>query len=440
MSLNVRFGIISTVSLLALLIAYPKEGSILSKVGLKSAENLQLRQGLDLKGGAHLVYEADLKDIKQEDRIKAMQSLINVVQERINPAGTSEIVVQTSGSDRVIVELPGVQDVSEASQLIGKTAQLEFFEVPQTATDKSQYIKTGITGNDVKEAIVDFDVSSGEPIVSLRLKTGESTNKFADLTSKLNKSGDLLVTLLDEDVVFGPARVQSPINDGNAQLSGGFDINEAKRISQLINGGALPVPIKLAEQRTVGATLGQESIDKSMVAGLIGIFLVIVFMIIYYRLPGVLASIALLIYAALNIAVFKLSGFTPYGVVLTLAGIAGFILSIGMATDANILIFERMREELRSGKSFTNALELGFNRAWSSIRDSNISTLITCFILFNFGGPIIKGFAVTLGIGVLISMFTAITVTKIFLAFLVSKNIGKNPKWYGLPAGTGTRE
>jgi preprotein translocase subunit SecD len=240
--------------------------------------------------------------------------------------------------------------------------------------------------------------------------------------------------LLDEQVVFGPANVQTPITDGIAQLSGNFTVTEAKEIASLIEGGALPVPVKLVEQRTVGPSLGQESIAKSLLAGLIGLIMVAAFMLAYYRLPGLIAVAALVIYTILTLAIYKLSTLTPYTIVLTLAGIAGFILSIGMATDANILIFERWREELRAGRSLVAGLEAGFDRAWTSIRDSNITTLISCFILYYFSGstPIIKGFAVTLALGVLVSMFTAIVVSRTFLRMFIQTRFAQNLRLYGV--------
>ena len=234
-------------------------------------------------------------------------------------------------------------------------------------------------------------------------------------------------------MVFGPATVSNPITDGKAVLQGNFTAAEAKKTAQLINAGALPVPITLVEQRTVGATLGQESVSKSLLAGGIGLLVVALFMLLYYRLAGLVAVVALSIYTVLTLSLYKLSIWSPSPIVLTLAGIAGFVLSIGMAVDANILIFERTKEEYRGGKEFVSAVESGFDRAWSSIRDSNVSTLITCFILFIFAGsvPIIKGFAVTLALGVLVSMFTAITVSRTLLRTIMRTKWGVNPKLYG---------
>lgn len=432
MKLRTKFYLILTFAALTLLIAYPKEQSIFKHIGVQS--NLQVKRGLDLQGGAHLVYQANLTGIKSEDKVNAMKSLTEAIQRRVNPGGTSEVTVQTAGSDRVIVELPGVKDLSQAIRLIGQTANLTFLEVPATGND---VIQTGITGKDVDRATVDFPQTgsgavSTQPIVRLKMKGGESTKKFAEVTERINKNGNRLVTLLDQQIVFGPATVSSPITDGVAQLQGDFNVKQAKEIEQLINAGALPVPISLGEQRTVGPSLGQEAVGKSLVAGLIGLMALAGFMIFYYRLAGAVAVAALALYTLINIAIFKISGLTPYTIVLTLAGIAGFILSIGMALDANILVFERMKEELRSGKNFVSALEAGFDRAWSSIRDSNVATLISTVILYNFGSSIIKGFAVTLAIGVLVSMFTAIVVSRTFMRMLIRTKIGRDPKYYGI--------
>lgn len=431
MSTRTKLILIAILGVVSLILAYPKEDTILHAIGFKHS-HLQVREGLDLQGGAHLVYQADLSKTSSADRAQAMSSLVNVITSRVNSLGTSETTVQQAGSSQVIVEIPGVKDVTQAQSLIGKTAQLSFVEVDAIT---NQIADTGITGKDVKSASLSFDSQSGQPIVSLQLKGGDSTKHFAAVTTQINQNAKLrLATYLDQDIIFGPATVSTPITDGNAQLSGNFDVKTAKQIAQLINAGALPVPISLVEQQTVGPTLGLQSIKHSLVAGIIGLSIVALFMLAYYRLAGAVAVTALIIYTALTLTLYKLSVFTPYAIVLTLAGIAGFILSIGMAVDANILIFERMKEELRNGKSFVASVEAGFDRAWSSIRDSNVSTLITCFILYVFSGsiPVIKGFAITLGLGVLISMFTAVVISRTLLRGLITTKIGRNPKWYGL--------
>jgi preprotein translocase subunit SecD len=432
-----KWGLITVivVTLLALAVAIPREDVWLSKLGVN--QPLKVRLGLDLQGGAQLVYQADLSKVNASDKTAAMESLTKVIGQRVNPGGTSEVTIQTSGADRVIIELPGVKDLNEAIGTIGKTADLQFSEV-KTSNDSTQIIPipTGLSGKDVQRATVDFDPQTSQPIVSLQLKSGQPTQKFGELTTRINKEGSRLLVTLDQDIVFGPATVSSPITDGKAVLQGNFTATDAKKTAQLINAGALPVPISLVEQRTVGATLGQQSIAKSIVAGIIGLTVVALFMILYYRLAGVIAVAALGIYTLITLALYKLSGISPSPIVLTLAGIAGFVLSIGMAVDANILIFERTKEEYRGGKEFISAVESGFDRAWSSIRDSNVSTLITCAILFIFAGsvPIIKGFAVTLALGVLISMFTAITVSRTLLRMVMRTKWGSNPKLYGFKA------
>jgi len=286
----------------------------------------------------------------------------------------------------------------------------------------------------VDSATADINPQTGEPDVRLKLKGGDSTKKFGELTTKLSQSGNYLLTLLDGQPTFGPAKTEA-INDGVAILSGNMDLDAAKKIADEITAGALPVPVTLVEQNTVGPTLGKESVQHSIVAGIIGLSVVALFMLLYYRLAGLLAVAALAIYTTITLTLYKLSSLLPgYSIVLTLAGIAGFILSIGMAVDANILIFERMKEELRAGKSFVAAIEAAFDRAWSSIRDSNVSTLITCTILYmtSSATPIIRGFAITLALGVLVSMFTAVVVTRTLLRLVIRQGWGRHPRWYGL--------
>lgn len=432
MSLRLKFWLIIALTALTAFIAYPRESSVLQAVGLKNV-NLEIKQGLDLQGGAHLVFQADdaeLAKLSREDRERAMTSLIDVIERRANPAGTSEITVQRQGDNKVIVELPGVKDVNEAIDRIGKTANLTFLEI-SAAT--GQPVETGITGKDIERADVDFNTQTSQPIVSLQMKA-EAARTFGELTTRLNKENGQLVTLLDQEPIFGPASVSSPITDGRAQLEGNFSsVAEARKVADQITAGALPVPVSLVEERTVGPTLGQESVSKSIVAGIIGLVVVAIFMAAYYRLAGVLAVGALVIYTLVTLTIYKLSGLTDFSIVLTLAGTAGFILSIGMAVDANILVFERMKEELRSGKSFNAALEAGFDRAWTSIRDSNVATLITCFILYFFSGTaLIKGFAVTLALGVLVSLFSAIFVSRTFLRLSLRYSWGRKPEFYGL--------
>ena len=280
----------------------------------------------------------------------------------------------------------------------------------------------------MKTAAVAFEQSTNAPIITFTL-TDAGSKKFADYTSA--NIGKILSIVLDKTVLSSP-RIQSAITGGNGQITGRFTLEEARSLSVQMRYGALPVPLRVAESRAVGPTLGQDSVRKSINAGVIGLLVVILFMLLYYRLPGVLADLALIIYALLVFALFKLIPVT-----LTLPGIAGFVLSVGMAVDANVLIFERMKEELRGGRNLRSAIDTGFARAWPSIRDSNASTLITCVILFwfgsNFGASIVKGFALTLAIGVLVSLFTAITVTRTFLHLVMNNmDLSRNHWWFGV--------
>ncbi len=412
-----------------------------SKISLKPIKinfekRYDLKLGLDLQGGTHLVYEGDLKDIPEDARLDAISSARDVIERRVNGFGVSEPVVQVSGANRIIIELPGIKNIDEAIALIGQTPFLEFREEnpnpPNIKPDAEgkinikqtdAYIPTGLTGKQFKRASLEFDQTSGVPQVVLQFDA-EGTKMFADLTSR--SIGKTIAIFLDNEVLSAPV-VNTAITDGRAYITGKFTVPEAKELVTRLNSGALPVPIKLISQQNVGATLGLQSVQKSVAAGLIGFAIIALFMILYYRLPGAIAVIALAIYVFLSLAVFKL-----FGVTLTLAGIAGFILSIGMAVDANILIFERMKEELRRGKTLQQAVEDGFSRAWLSVRDSNFSSLITTFILGYFGSSIIRGFAVTLALGIMLSMFTAITITRTFLRLLVGHNLLIRHSLYGV--------
>lgn len=430
MSLRVKFGLILVLAVITGILAMPREDLVFHALGFKKAK-LSVKQGLDLQGGAQLVFQADLSKTPSAQRQSALDSLITVITKRANFGGTSEVVVQRQGADKVSVSLPGVKDVNDAIDRIGKTAKLEFLQVDAATQSMSP---TGVGASDVSSATADYDVQKAQPDVVLKLKSGDSTKKFGDLTTKLSQTGNYLLTTLDGQPTFGPAKTD-PITDGTAILTGNLDIAAAKKIADEITAGALPLPVTLVEQRSVGPTLGAESVRASIVAGAIGLSVVAIFMLLYYRLAGLLAVLALIIYTSITITLYKLSVLLPgYTIVLTLAGIAGFILSIGMAVDANILIFERMKEELRAGKSFVAAVEAAFDRAWTSIRDSNVSTLITCTILFltSSATPIIRGFAVTLGLGVLVSLFTAVVVTRTLLRLAIRQGWGRNPAWYGV--------
>ena len=398
-------------------------------------QNTRIHQGLDLLGGTHLVYEADMGKVDVKDRADALEGVKIVLDKRINALGVTEPTIQTISainSYKIVIELPGISDVNQAIELIGQTAQLEFKEgIVGKSIDESGQLKTpdgylidnwqdiGLTGALFSKAKVQVNQSSYQPEIAIKFND-EGAKIFADATERnVNKP---LAIFLDKMPISIP-KVNQKIEGGDAVITGSFTLQEAKNIAIQLNAGALPVPVKLAEQRNIGATLGQDSVHKSFIAGLIGILFVALFMLIYYRFPGLLADLALLIYALIVIALFKLIPVT-----MTLAGIAGFILSVGMAVDANILIFERMREELRAGKTYSSAVKAGFARAWFSIRDSNISSLITCAILFYFGTGTVKGFALTLAVGILVSMFTAITITRTFLTLFVGKRISSK-KW-----------
>ncbi|MCL5676254.1 MAG: protein translocase subunit SecD [Patescibacteria group bacterium] len=381
---------------------------------LQFSRDLAIKEGLDLAGGTHLVLSADMKDIKPADRNTALASAANIISRRVNLYGVSEPVVQTArtGQDyRIIVELPGVKNIDQAISLVGQTARLDFREFKNATASAmivptlENTIDTKVTGKDLQSAQADFDPQSGAPVVSFTM-TGDGAVKFAALTKKLlNKP---LAIFLDNMPISWPT-VNAVISQ-NGVITGNFTTEQTKQLALQLNAGALPVPIKIIEQRNVGATLGSQSVHKSVIAGAIGLFVVAMFMLLNYGKMGFMADLALLIYSLLTLALFKLIPVT-----LTLAGIAGFILSIGMAVDANILIFERTKEEKRWGKNDVAAIELGFNRAFPSIRDSNASTLITCAVLYWFGTGIIRGFALTLAVGVLVSLFSAITVTRTFL-------------------------
>ncbi len=389
----------------------------LTTLGIPIQRPLDIKQGLDLQGGTQVVLELDMSKISGSEQQAAADAAVSVLENRVNYTGATEAVVQPArvGDDyRVLVELPGVSNTDQAIALVGQTAQLEFREfidpasaagtIPTLENTKS----TGLGGNDLKSAVVDTQ-NPTSPMVAITF-TAEGGKKFADLTSRL--VGQPLPVFLDNVPLTAPT-VQNAIMDGRAVINGSFTIESAKQLALQLSAGALPVPINVVEQRTIGATLGQDSVNKSLVAGSIGLVLVMLYMLLNYRKLGVVADIALVLYTLFSLALIIWIPIT-----LTLAGIAGLILSIGMAVDANILIFERLREELRRGSKIRAAIEIGFDRAWPSIRDSNISTLITCVILYLFGTGTVRGFALTLGLGVLVSMFTAVVVTRTFLRLL----------------------
>ena len=382
--------------------------------------------GLDLVGGSRLVLEAQTTDTIAKITPEHMDSLKYAIENRINALGVAETVVQKEGEKRLIVEIPDVSDPQRAKEFIGETAELEFKRPIEENGVIIGWESTGLTGKDLRKALVSSNSQSGEWVVSLEFNDA-GAKKFGELTQELVKKP---MAIYFNGVEKSAPVIQEPILGGHAQISGGdggFKFEEAKDMVDLLNAGALPVPAKIIEENTVGPTLGADSIEKSKFAGLIGLGLVMLFMIAYYRVPGIIASVALVIYSLIVFSIFKIIPVT-----LTLAGIAGFILSVGMAVDANILIFERTKEELKAGRTLFTAINLGFDRAFTSILDSNISTLITCVILYTLGTSIVKGFALTLAIGTLVSMFSAITVTKNFMHLLFGTGQLKHPEWFGL--------
>lgn len=396
------------------------------------------RLGLDLSGGSHLIYKADVSAIKSGETADSMDALRDVIERRVNLFGVSEPVVQVQHSgfisgegEKLIVDLPGVTDVEKAVAMIGQTPLLEFKteapkNTPQTVTVGKDgkanlvvgdnYVSTELTGRYLKRSDLEFDPNTREPKVSLQFNDA-GTKLFAQITK--DNVGKRVAIYLDGAIISNPT-VREEITGGTAVISGGFTPKEAKILVGRLNSGALPVPISLLSTQTIGAILGDNALNAGVKATIIGFLLVAFFLIFWYRLPGLVATVSLCIFIAVILTLFKLIPVT-----LTAAGIAGFIISIGIAVDANVLIFERVKEELRSGLTITDAVKLGFSRAWLSIRDSNISNFLTAIILFWFGTSLIKGFALTLGMGVIVSMFSAITITRIFLATLTFAGEGK---------------
>jgi len=387
---------------------------------LDLSKEIELKQGLDIKGGLQVVLKAEMKDISLADRTSALESLKNVIGRRVDLFGVSESGIKTavSGNDfRLILELPGVTDSQQALSLIGQTAQMVFalpvYTPGKTASESAtltDFRSTDLTGADLQRATVTFESQDRSPAVSLAFKDSGKI-KFAKLTK--DNIGKPIAILLDGYPLTMPT-VQTEIIDGNAIITGQFTTEEAKALSVQLNAGALPVPVSILSQKNIPATLGADSIKKSITAGAIGLFMVIFFMIVYYGRLGFIASIGLVLYGIFTLALYKL-----IPVVLSLPGIAGFLLSVGMAVDSNILVFERYKEEIRAGRDWQVGLELAFGRAWDSIKDANTATVITGLILFN---PLewsflntsgsVRGFALTLILGIFISLFTGIVVTR----------------------------
>ncbi|MDP2632748.1 MAG: protein translocase subunit SecD [Candidatus Curtissbacteria bacterium] len=380
--------------------------------------DLEPKLGLDLAGGVQLTMSADMSQIEAGNRDDALESAKNIVENRINSLGVAEPQVQTAKTNdqyRLLIEIPGITDIDKAVAIVKKTAHLEFRTIKADAPPEATlgafpdyFESSGLTGAQLKRTQAQASQDSQKPgyVVAIEFND-EGAKKFEEITR--NNVGRQVAIFLDEDMISAPV-VNTVISEGRGIIEGNFSSQGARQLAIELNAGALPAPLKIESQSRIGPTIGVDAIHKSITATIIGLTSVAIFMVFYYETLGIFAVVSLLIYSLITLAVFKLIPVT-----LTLAGIAGFVLSIGMAVDANILIFERIKEEMKWGKPKHEALYAGFNRAWTSIRDSNVSSLITTVILFNFGTGSIRGFALTLAIGILISMFSAITVSRTLL-------------------------
>jgi preprotein translocase subunit SecD len=422
-------ALILVIGILALIIDFVPRLTLPDATDPTGNRPIETRLGLDLEGGLRVEYQA-----KPVDGVNPGPGDLGVIREiierRVNSTGVSEPVVTTQGRDRIVVELPGVSDPESVRRLVGRTGRLDFVPLGQTTAAEGQVLDLKqfpplFSGDQVSSATVGQD-QNGRPAVDFVLKS-DGASRFADYTAK--HVGDFFAITLDSAVISAPS-INSSIPNGQVQITrgiGGFPVKEAQDLVTVLKFGSLPFPIEEVSSDQISATLGDKFLAQSLLAGGIGIALVILFMLIYYRLPGAVASFALIYYTLVVLAIFRLIPVT-----LTLAGIAGFVLSIGMAVDANILIFERTREELRLGKSLPAAVEAGFNRAWNSILDSNVSSLITATILYLFGSSTIRGFALVLILGVLVSMFSAIVVTRSILRWIVLQSWSRRARLYGV--------
>ena len=433
-----------------------------STLQVQHLERREMRLGLDLQGGTRLVLEADISKNPDINLDEALDSAVQVVERRVNAFGVAESITERVGNNRISVQLPGIS-AAEAIEKIGRTAQLQFMEMQRDAngnvviqdtdgtiipmpfdqvSQSSNLIQlalwtpvTAVDSDGIRREITGTYLSRGGIFISrnvagfpvLNFEMNDTGSKLlAQATARLSSPPQPMAFFLDGEPIRGSnGLIIAPFVRGQIEDRGvieGLDVSEADTLSTLLRTGAFPVPLTVVQQEDVDATLGSEAVVQSVQAGLIAIFVVMAFMTLYYRFPGVLASLALFVYVSLTLAVFKL-----WPVTVTSAGIAAFVLSVGMAVDANILIFERMKEELRLGRSLVGAIDAGFNRAWTSIRDSNVATLIICFILYWFGdqfaASLVKGFALTLALGVLVSMFSAIFVTRTFLRTMIGSNV-----------------
>lgn len=441
-------GIIRIFRAIAVVVCAGLLGYFVYATTINTESKYPFKLGLDLAGGSHLVYEADVSSLKPAEVPELMNVLREVIERRINVFGVSEPVVQVERSsvvaetqrERLIVELPGVANVEDAVREIGKTPLLEFKLVDATAMEAIQaggasstetaglepYIDTDLTGRYLTRAELVFGNGSGgglsnEPIVSITFND-EGAKLFEEITR--DNVGESLAIFLDGTMMSAP-RINEAIGGGKAVISGNFTPDEARELVRNLNFGALPVPITLVSTQTIGSSLGESALHAGVYAGVVGFIILSIFLILWYRLPGIIAVLSLIVYVTIMLALFK---FIP--VVLTAAGIAGFILSVGLAVDANVLIAERMKEELRAGKHIDDAIAEGFSRAWLAIRDSNTAHIIVGVILFWFGTALIKGFALVFSIGVLVSMFSAITVSRTLLIALPISEKSKIGKFF----------
>lgn len=435
-----------------------------------------MRLGLDLQGGSQITLELQPTDAVKQITADKVEAVKQVVENRINGLGVAEATVQTVNENQLVVQLPGVSDPEQAERVLGGTAQLDFRaqkqgseaeldarfnerrerelallvaesakeSKPEDVEQKKKELagtetaiadlfqKTELSGNELIGAGSVPDGDAWKVTINFNDKGGKL---FADLTKGVAGTGRRLGIFLDNKLIsapnVGPQFATLGITGGSAEISGGFTAETAKELEIQLRGGSLPVPVKIVENRVVGASLGRDSIQRSVYAGVAGLILVLIFMVWYYRLPGAIADIALVLYAIFNLGIYSLLGLLGYTFTLTLPGIAGFILSIGMAVDANVLIFERTREELQAGKTLYRSVEAGFNRAFSSILDGNVTTLFSCIALFVLGTGLVKGFAVTLAIGIAVSMFTALTCSRTLMMYVV---LGmpklRKPSWF----------
>jgi len=439
-----KFILLCIIFIISSLISLPKGPDLdLNKIGIKYKKELKLHKGLDLQGGTQLVYELDVS--KEKNKQEAQDKAISVIRSRIDAFGVSEPVIypETFGDSlRIIVQLPGISNIDEAVNLIGKTAQLEFKEQEplnaESQNNLEQPLMLGgswkkepiLTGAEFKRADVGRD-EQGNVEIDIEFNS-EGAKKFAEATKR--NIGKQIAIFLDEEIISSPT-VQTEISNGKGRITGKFDLKEAKNLAIQLNAGALPVPMKMVEQKNIGATLGEESLSSSFLGAAVGLLAVMIFLLVFYRLLGLLTVFSLLVYTLITISIFKL-----FSITLTLAGIAGFILSTGGAAEASVLILERIREELRRGKSVETAVEIGYKGAWNSIWDSNMVSLILAAIIYYLGTGLIRGFGVTLAIGVFVGLLTVVLVSGPILQFLSKRKFIQNPKLLNVLIGIKSKD